>query len=211
MMEIMSTILYEKIRSVLQNTPGLTQKGLAERMGLNPAAVNRMLYGRRNIMADEIPVIEEYLGIKLAIGASHLAAQPNRRGFADGAGQERMQEDDMYGQIPVYDSLGSAKKIIDWVPRHPAQFGINGAFALYAPDDDMAPRYFNGELIYLHPYRPAGIARDIVIENGEKKFMIRRVVKIDDKSVQVERYSPVRAETLVLSEGQRVYAVIGRG
>lgn len=211
MMEIMSTMLYEKIRSVLENTPGLTQKGLAERMGLNPAAVNRMLYGRRNIMADEIPVIEEYLGLKLAIGAPSSPVPLHRRGFADGAGQERMQEDDMYGQIPVYDGLGASKKIIDWVPRHPAQFGINGAFALYAHDDDMAPRYFKGELIYLHPHRPAGSARDIAIEQGENKFLIRRVVRMDDTGVEVERYSPLRTERLVLSEGQRIYVVIGRG
>lgn len=211
MMEIMSTLLYEKIRSVLQNTPGLTQKGLAERMGLNPAAVNRMLYGRRNIMADEIPVIEEYIGMKLAIGASPSPVQLHRRGFADGGGQERMQEDDMYGQIPVYDGLGAEKKIIDWVPRHPAQFGINGAFALYAPDDDMAPRYFKGELIYLHPYRPAGVARDIAVENGEKKFLIRRVVKMDDTAVRVERYSPARTETLTMTKELRLYVVIGRG
>ena len=31
-------------------------------MGLNPAAVNRMLHGARAIKVDEVPVIEEYLG-----------------------------------------------------------------------------------------------------------------------------------------------------
>ena len=59
--------IYEKIREILETTPGLTQKGLAERMGLNPAAVNRMLYGRRNIMAEEIPMIEDYLGVRLEL------------------------------------------------------------------------------------------------------------------------------------------------
>ena len=54
--------LHKWIKSVIDTTQGLTQKGLAKAMGLNPAAVNRMLHGARAIKVDEVPVIEEYLG-----------------------------------------------------------------------------------------------------------------------------------------------------
>ncbi len=66
----MSTRLHEKIRILLETTPGLTQRGLADVMGLDPAAVNRMLYGRRGIQAEEIPVIEAYLGQALDLAPS---------------------------------------------------------------------------------------------------------------------------------------------
>lgn len=69
--------IYEKIREKIETTPGLTQRGLAEKMGLNPAAVNRMLYGRRNILIDELPIIEHYLGMRLADDAARL------RGMSD--------------------------------------------------------------------------------------------------------------------------------
>src|SRR5687768_17180277 len=83
--------LHEKIRQIMESKPGLTQKGLAQRMGVNPAAVNRMLYGRRNIMAEEIPVIESYLGTSLDVGFTPGRADPEyrqpaystRKGFSD--------------------------------------------------------------------------------------------------------------------------------
>src|SRR3989338_6069220 len=84
--------IHDRIRELLEITPGLTQKGLAERMGLNPAAVNRMLYGRRNIMAEEIPIIEDYLGVRLDLSSAPTAnieyrqtPRPlaSRRGFSD--------------------------------------------------------------------------------------------------------------------------------
>lgn len=43
--------------------PGYSQRGLAAAMGLDPAAVSRMLRGRRKISTDEVPVIEAYLGV----------------------------------------------------------------------------------------------------------------------------------------------------
>ena len=45
----MMSRIHERIRHFLETTPGLTQRGLAEHMGLNPAQVNRMIHGQRKI------------------------------------------------------------------------------------------------------------------------------------------------------------------
>lgn len=106
----MNMRLHEKIRHHLETTPGLTQRGLAERMGVNPAAVNRMLYGRRNIMADELPVIEDYLGVALDVGRGAAEYQQSTRGAVRGFSDVRRMEIDGHDSamqnlpppVPVY-------------------------------------------------------------------------------------------------------------
>lgn len=43
--------------------PGFSQRGLAKALGLDPAAVTRLLQGRRKISVDELPIINAYLQI----------------------------------------------------------------------------------------------------------------------------------------------------
>jgi 3,4-dihydroxy 2-butanone 4-phosphate synthase/GTP cyclohydrolase II len=55
---------------------GKTQRGLAQALGRNPAAVTRMLKGERDIKADELRAISAYLGLPLPdfeTGASHVS------------------------------------------------------------------------------------------------------------------------------------------
>src|SRR4051812_41867554 len=74
----------DKIAHVLKTTPGLTQKGLAAHMGLNPAAVNRILHGQRKIMFEEVPLIEEYLGTRLDLAASEYKQKSSgHKGVSD--------------------------------------------------------------------------------------------------------------------------------
>src|SRR4051812_11166018 len=101
--------LHEKIRDILEKRPDLTQKGLAERMGLNPAAVNRMLYGQRKIMAEEIPVIESYLGAPLplsAANAEYRQGEKTRGGFSESAKASSLSFDAAPAPpIPVYKEM----------------------------------------------------------------------------------------------------------
>jgi phage repressor protein C with HTH and peptisase S24 domain len=218
--------IHDKIREILETTPGLTQKGLAERMGLNPAAVNRMLYGRRNIMVEEIPMIEDYLGVKLDLsapvqsgnmeyrqeGRSHTA----RRGFSD-APATAFEGAPM---VPVYgDAAGSLQKglnllngeVIDWAARHPAQFGIGNAFAIYVFSDSMEPRYFQGELIYVHPGRPPETNKDCIIEMKNGDACIKRFLRQNNGKIRVAQFNPPEEKEIPKEEIKAIYAVVGRG
>ena len=209
--------LHEKIRSILENTPGLTQRGLAEHMGLNPAAVNRMLHGNRNIKAEEIPLIEEYLGVKISLSSSdnyfYQQKQPAsaRRGFSDVA-QARLHPDaHAQSQIPVYGGPLPKKNIMDWVARHPAQSDLVDAFAVYVPDDAMEPRYLRGELVYLHPHRPAELQKDCLIDLHTDETMLRRLVSQTAETVSVTEFSSTQEKKIPRKNIRAIYAVIGRG
>lgn len=210
--------IYNRIRHILETTPGLTQKGLAERMGLNPAAVNRMLYGRRNIMADEIPIIEDYLGVRLNLSAPTVpcnieyrqdAPPGGKHGFSDVPAQSFSIENIPPPMVPVKNI--SNGDVVDWVTRHPAQFGINKAFAIYVFSDSMEPRYFRGELVYIHPGRPPEVNRDCVIEMKNGDVYIKRCLRQGEKKIRVAQFNPPEEKELRRDDIKAIYTVVGRG
>jgi len=226
----MTQRIYDRIRKILETTTGLTQKGLAERMGLNPAAVNRMLYGRRNIMAEEIPMIEDYLGVRLDLSASaapiniedrHEQDVPSaRRGFSNTPAVPWSYSTEGGSKVPVYGIASgefqkkpvfSVGNVVDWVLRHPAQSGIGNAFAIYVFSNTMEPRYFQGELIYIHPGRPPEMNRDCVIEMKNGDVHIVRFLNQNEDKIRIAQFNPPKEKDIPLDETKAVYAIVGRG
>lgn len=217
----MAQRLHEKIKNLLAATPGLTQRGLAEAMGLDPAAVNRMLYGRRGIMAEEIPVIEGYLGQSLHVaghGAGGMALPPQRphlpRGLSDGGAQATLiaAPTASLPVIPVY-VFGDTRreKPIDYAPRHPQQTGIDDAFAYYMPDDASAPRYYAGEILYVHPTRPPAPARDCVVVLNDNAVEIARLITQAENKIRVQNFSDKDEKDIPRKNIAALYSVVGRG
>lgn len=218
----MAIKLHEKIRHHLETTPGLTQRGLAERMGVNPAAVNRMLYGRRNIMADELPVIEEYLGVTLDVGRSAPASaheyHQHPRGSARGFSDVRRSDIDAHDTVaitmpppvPVYRDR-RAGDVVEWTTRHPQQFALRDAYALYVDSEDMQPRYFRGELVYVHPAKPVMTGSDCVIELTDGRVALRRLVQKSADKVVVQQFNPQRLEEIAARDVASLHSIVGRG
>ena len=220
MIFLMNMRLHEKIRHYLESTPGLTQRGLAERMGVNPAAVNRMLYGRRNIMADELPIIEEYIGIALDLGRPQPVGEyrqdsrPGGRGFSDIRRAELEGREPgnfpLPAPVPVYRNRRT-DDVIDWAVRHPHQFAVRDAYALYVDTEDMQPRYFRGELVYVHPAKPVMTGSDCVLEHSDGRVLLRRLVQKGADKVVVQQFNPARLEEFPASDVRALCSIVGRG
>ncbi|HYD17504.1 MAG TPA: S24 family peptidase, partial [Patescibacteria group bacterium] len=101
--------------------------------------------------------------------------------------------------------------IVDWVARHPALNGIKDAFGIYVFSDSMEPRYFRGELIYVHPGRPAEPNKDCVIEMKNGDAYIKRLLKVGDQKIRVRQFNPPGDSDVPLKDVQALYSVIGRG
>lgn len=213
------TRIHDKIRDTIENTPGLTQRGLAERMGLNASAVNRMLYGQRQIKASEIPVIEAYIGLKLDL--EYPQGPRGSRGFGEATNAPHYDS----VRVPVYGyaaggvdigrkggGLNLANgEVIDWVQRHPAQMGVQNAFAIYVFSDSMEPRYYRGELIYIHPGRPPELNKDVVIQMKNGDAYIKRLLRQQGGKIRVRQFNPPDEKDIPLKDVQMIYPVIGRG
>ena len=181
-MAAQSQRLHDRIRYILETEPGLTQRGLAECMGLNPAAINRMLHGRRNIMAEEISIIEAYLGRKLDIHAATSQPRQKARGFSD---------------TPQQSILGQPQAA--------------SGFAVYVSSDDMSPRYFKGEMVFVSPQAPVEEGRDILIEKKNGTVVVRRLVKISEEKIRVQQFNPAGQKDIQRREIKAIHAVTGRG
>lgn len=222
----MTQRIHDKIREILETTPGLTQKGLADYMGMNPAAVNRMLHGTRNIKAEEIPLIEAYLGTRLDL--SHPANTEYRqdargqvlRKLSDIPLQQLSPASENSAMVPVYGyAAGSLQQglnlsngeVVDWVTRHPAQIGINHAFAVYVFSDSMEPRYFRGELVYVHPGRPPEMNRDCIVEMKNGDAYIKRFLRQSEDKIRVAQLNPPEEKEIAKADIKAIYAVVGRG
>ncbi len=216
----MTKRLYEKIRDIIEASPVLTQRGLAQHMGLNAAAVNRMLHGRRNIMAEEIPVIESYLGVKLTQDDVEYPQNGKqlRKGFSD-VSSHMQDADAASSRVPVCGApfsprlgeTGGMQNVIEWVQRHPAQLGVRDAFAVYMSSDEMEPRYFKGELVYVHPHRPLLAGKDCVVIHKDGSMTVRHVVSSSEGVLKAAQFNPKSQKTFSEKEIAAVYAVVGRG
>ncbi len=216
----MTKRLYEKIRDIIEASPVLTQRGLAQHMGLNAAAVNRMLHGRRNIMAEEIPVIESHLGVKLTQDDVEYRQDGKklRRGFSD-VSSNAPDKDGVSVRVPVYSSVfpaqlgeaDGARNIIEWVAGHPAQLGVRDAFAIYMSSDEMEPRYFRGELVFVHPHRPLQAGKDCVVVHKDGSLSVRHVVSSSDGALKLAQFNPKNQKSVAEKDVAAVYAVVGRG
>lgn len=81
--------------------PGKSQRGLAQALGIDPAGVNRLLKGERQLKAAEIAEVARYLGEEPPALGSPLA-KARRAGPPTDAG------DDAYARVAVYEGRAAA-------------------------------------------------------------------------------------------------------
>ncbi|MGE0409334.1 MAG: helix-turn-helix domain-containing protein [Amphiplicatus sp.] len=180
------------IKAALKRTPGKTQVGMAEALGVNRSAVTRLLNGDRQLKFHEAEKIAAYLGVALPIGLSDRG-----REFAGpGAPMAAVSED-----APVYRaaadggrwSLARHETPIDYRPRAPHFEKAATVFGLYAPDDAMAPRFLPGEIVWVDPARPARPGDDaLLVEKrrgkGPETVILAKLAAISPNRIDARQY-----------------------
>jgi hypothetical protein len=208
-------MLYKRIREILEASPHLTQKGLAEFMGLDPAAVNRMLHGRRNIMAQEIPLIEQYLGQKISLGGGDYPQASVLRGpgVSDVAAARLSPVPDLraFENISLLGRDMNRVSPLDWVPRHPRQVGLPDAFAFFVEDDDMAPRFERGNIAYIHPRRPPVVGQDVLLVFHSGDVFLARLDGENKDEFILRRFAQPMKATVRKTAVKQLFPVVGVG
>jgi transcriptional regulator with XRE-family HTH domain len=208
-------MLHKRIREILEASPHLTQKGLAEFMGLDPAAVNRLLHGRRNIMAQEIPLIEQYLGQKIRLDNDDYPqpAAARASGVSDVAAARLSPAPDLraFDTIPVLGRDMNHTAPLDWTQRHPRQAGLPGAFAFFVDNDDMAPRYERGNTAYIHPRRPAVVGQDVLFVFHSGDVFLARLDGENREEFILRRFAQPMKATVRKTAVKQLFPVVGVG
>ena len=78
-----------------------------------------------------------------------------------------------YGQmLPVYGVARGGPdgrfafngEVLDRVPRPPILLNVSDAYCVFVDGESMEPRYFAGEVVYVHPHRPVKRGNFVVVQ-----------------------------------------------
>jgi phage repressor protein C with HTH and peptisase S24 domain len=200
----------EWIRQRLDAIPGKTQAGLARALGLDPAAVTRILQGKRHIKAYEIPAIEAYFD------APHRESPP----------LPRLLEPTWRGgeTIPVLGVAEAGKdglvewngEVVDRVAKPPFMAGATNAYAVFVQGDSMWPRYSHGELVYVHPGRPVTpgcfvVAQFETPDSPTPRAFIKQYVRRGGTQTVLHQFNPKKDIALATAQLKALHRIVGSG
>ena len=105
-------------------------------------------------------------------------------------------------------------QIVDYVRRPPGLATATHAFAIYVAGDSMSPRFNPGELVFIHPGRPAQPGSDVLIEllgsDGEPGHcFIKKLVRRTAKKIILAQYNPRRDDINIPTKKVRtIYRIL---
>lgn len=172
-----------------------TQKELAEFLGMQPPQVNKMVQGRRNILASEADRIREFFSLPPTAPHTNIidaeVTPPVRS--------------DMRRDIPILGTVSGGVgalqmngEPIDWARRPPRLEGRGDVFGLYVEDLSMVPAFRPGALVLVERSRPPAPGDDVVIEiapetpRDEQRALIKHLVSITPTEVRLAQHNPAK-------------------
>jgi phage repressor protein C with HTH and peptisase S24 domain len=204
------TINRDWVKRALE-TSGKTQSALAKALGVDPAAVSRMLReGGRRIQAEEIDVIKRF--------------------FREGNGDEEPADghtiipgESLVGRrdLPIYASAegGEGSIILDYDPvdhvKRPLPLeSVRGGYGLIVTGESMIPACRPGDILLLNPHMPPRV-EDIVVLfrafRSDTQATVKEYRGATDKIWRVRRYQPQEEDfTLPRDEWRQCHVSVGK-
>lgn len=203
-----------------------TQKELAAHLGVDPAAITRLLRGERRLRLDEAPKVAEFFGLEPA--AAFIA--PGSESASGGgnvdlrpAASANADPDHGARDLPVYgsaqggpDGMTIDYEPIEWMRRPQALEGVVDAFAFYVVGDSMDPRFRHGERLLVHPRRPPRPGEDVLLilrggeqDGGEVNAMVKTLVAARGNVVRVAQFNPAKEFDIPASDIAQMRLIVG--
>jgi phage repressor protein C with HTH and peptisase S24 domain len=201
----------------------LNPTSLARKMGKRQSTINSFISGRyktfRDVsaLADALQTTEQWLlkgtdQDKKSIRNSEYLLQSQ---VAKSMGDIPFGPD----VVPVLGNAnGSSEAImlnvdepIGELPRHPNQFNMKGAFAVYARGESMYPRYKSGDPVYAIANRPPARGQDCLVEMTNGEGFLKEFIKQTEEYIICEQFNPPGEWKRKLSDIHAIHAIVGRG
>jgi len=191
---------------------GMSQADLARHLGLAPSAISRMLKGERQMKLLEAVQIAAFLGISqdevlrhAGTGTGTEAAAPAEARGAQGGRRGRPPRAALAPSvtpraepIPIRSAArgGGDQEMfladgpIGYTARPANLGGVRGAYAIYMLGDSMEPRYAQGWLLHVNPFKPAIRGRDVVVYKTGQAVLIKQFVRWDGDTLVLHQLNP---------------------
>jgi phage repressor protein C with HTH and peptisase S24 domain len=203
---------------------GASQADLARHLRLAPSAVSRMVKGERQMKLLEAVQIAAFLGVTQDDVLRHAGASvetpprigPARRGrppraFAAPVAPPRAEP------IPIRSAArgGGDQQMfledgpIGYTPRPANLAGVRGAYALYMVGDSMEPRYRQGWLLHVNPFKPPTHDRDVVVFKTGHTVLIKQFVRWESNALVLYQLNPPEELKVPREEVLECHLVVG--
>ena len=98
---------------------------------------------------------------------------------------------------------------IGYTPRPTNLAGVRGAYAIYMIGDSMEPRYEQGWLLHVNPFKPPTRGRDIVVYKTDDAVLIKQFVRWDSDALVLRQLNPPIELRIPRDEVRDCHLVVG--
>jgi phage repressor protein C with HTH and peptisase S24 domain len=203
---------------------GATQADLARHLRLAPSAVSRMLKGERQMKPLETVQIAAFLGVTPdevlghAVSETTVPSSIDRpragRGRPPAAPSTSTRSADL---IPIRSAgRGGADQAmfledgpIGYTSRPSNLAGVRAAYAIYMIGDSMDPRYEQGWLLHVNPFKPPTRGRDVVVYKKGQAVLIKQFVGWEGDTLVLRQLNPPEILRIPRSEVEECHLIVG--
>jgi SOS-response transcriptional repressor LexA len=122
--------------------------------------------------------------------------------------------------LPVYASAEGGSGIIitsepiDFIRRPEPLLSVRDGYACYVIGDSMSPAYEQGDLLLVHPGRPARPGDDCAflrgLDDGTQEALVRRLLRSTPEKWRVRQFNPAKDLDLDRSHWQKIQLIVGK-
>jgi SOS-response transcriptional repressor LexA len=204
----------------LARRPDLDLKNLSLTIGRNHAYLQQYLM--RGSPRELPEAVRHGLAPLLGVSPDDLrsTAAPlggRLEGDLRGAGSLRAAD---RADLPVYASAEGGSGIIitsepiDFIRRPEPLLSVRDGYACYVIGDSMSPAYEQGDLLLVHPGRPARPGDDCAFiraqDDGTQEALIRRLLRSTPEKWRVRQFNPAKDLDLDRSHWQKIQLIVGK-
>lgn len=108
-------------------------------------------------------------------------------------------------------------EIVDYIDRPPQLVGATRGFATYVIGSSMEPRYFQGELIFVHPGKPTNPGDFVLVElrpdvdGTSPNALVKRLVRRTATKIILAQYNPPKELSYPAEQVVHCYKIVGSG
>ena len=106
-------------------------------------------------------------------------------------------------------------EIVDYVSRPPHLAGAIEAYAVYVAGSSMEPRYYAGEIVYIHPGKPVTTGAFVLVQvkpesEGEApRAFIKRLVRRTATKSTFEQFNPPKEIDIKAADVMSTHRIVG--
>ena len=107
------------------------------------------------------------------------------------------------------DELSRSDMPAGYTPRPANLDGVRGAYAVYVTGNEMEPRYEQGWLLHVNPFKPPTRGRDVVVYKVDGTVLIKGFVRWDGDELVLQQLNPPQELRVPRSEARECHLVVG--